>query len=134
MNKLSIENNIENLDKVAGFIEKFGDENGLSGKTVFELNLILDELVTNIVSYAYKDEESHTIDITIRKRDNEIKIQVTDDGNEFNPLKKEEVNLDTPLEEKGIGGLGIHIVKQKTDEIFYERKDNKNILNLTKKI
>lgn len=134
MKKLSIENKIENLDKVAEFVEKFGEENKLDGKTVFEINLILDELVTNIVSYAYDDNDIHMIDILLEQNNGIINIQTIDDGKEFNPLEKEEVKLDMSLDERKIGGLGIHIVKQKTDEISYERKENKNVLYLTKSL
>lgn len=134
MKKLSIENKIENLAKVAEFIEEFGDKNGLNQKMVFELNLILDELVTNTISYGFKDEGIHTIDIMVEKDDNEIKIKMIDDGGEFNPLETKEVDLNKPLKEKSIGGLGIHFVKQKADEIRYERDEDKNILYVTKKL
>ncbi len=134
MIKLSIENKIENLDKVARFVEEFGDINALEPKTIFELNLVLDELVTNIISYGYNDDLVHMIDIIINKKSDVIELQLIDDGREFNPLKKEDVDLNTSLQDKTIGGLGIHLVKQKTDELSYERKENKNILFITKKI
>ncbi len=134
MIKLSIENKIENLDKVARFVEEFGEINALEPKAIFELNLVLDELVTNIISYGYKDDFVHMIDIIINKKSDVIELHLIDDGREFNPLKKEDVDLNTSLQDKTIGGLGIHLVKQKTDELSYERKENKNILYITKKI
>lgn len=134
MAKLSIENKIENLNKLAEFIENFGEEHELSPKNIFELNLILDELITNIISYAYEDDSDHIIELDINKEKDELKIQVIDDGKEFNPLEKEEVKLDEDLDERKIGGLGIHIVKEKTDEIKYKRESNKNILMLKKKL
>ena len=132
MAKLSIENKIENLNKLAEFIENFGEEHELSPKNIFELNLILDELITNIISYAYEDDSDHIIELDINKEKDELKIQLIDDGKEFNPLEKEEVKLDEDLDERKIGGLGIHIVKEKTDEIKYKRESNKNILMLKK--
>ncbi|MAT56621.1 MAG: serine/threonine protein kinase [Ignavibacteriae bacterium] len=134
MAKLSIENKIENLNKLAEFIENFGEEHELSPKNIFELNLILDELITNIISYAYEDDSDHIIELDINKEKDELKIQLIDDGKEFNPLEKEEVKLDEDLDERKIGGLGIHIVKEKTDEIKYKRESNKNILMLKKKL
>lgn len=134
MAKLSIENKIENLNKLAEFIENFGEEHELSPKNIFELNLILDELITNIISYAYEDDSDHAIELEINKEKDELKIQLIDDGKEFNPLEKEEVKLDQDLDERKIGGLGIHIVKEKTDEIKYKRESNKNILMLKKKL
>jgi anti-sigma regulatory factor (Ser/Thr protein kinase) len=134
MKKLSIQNNIDNLRKIADFVEKFGEEYNLDSKTSFELNLILDELVTNIISYAYDDEDKHMIEIVLEKSDDVINIRTIDDGKEFNPIEKDKVDVQASLEERKIGGLGIHIVKQKTDKITYERKDNRNILSLIKKI
>ncbi len=134
MSKLRLENKLENLEQIAAFIESFGDDAGLDNKTVFEINLIMDELFTNITNYAYSDDNTHYIDIFIDKDDNNITLRIIDDGLEFNPLKKEKVNTETNLDDRNIGGLGIHIVRQKTDSIFYERKDDKNILTMTKKI
>jgi len=134
MNKLSIENKIENLNQLAEFIEGFGEENNLSPKVVFELNLVLDELVTNIINYGYDDKDIHPIDIIIEKKDDLIEIKLIDDAREFNPLEKENVDLTVSLQDKQVGGLGIHLVKQKMDEIKYERKENKNILYMNKRI
>lgn len=134
MHKLSIENKIENLDKVAGFIEEFCEENNLVPKVVFELNLVLDELVTNTITYGYRDKDVHTIDILVEKKADLIELRVIDDAREFNPLEKDNVDLTISLQEKQIGGLGIHLVKQKMDEIKYERKGNKNFLYMNKKI
>jgi len=134
MAKLSIENKIENLNKLAEFVENFGEENKLSPKNIFELNLILDELITNIISYAYKDDANHIIELEINLENDELKIQLIDDGKEFNPLEKEDVKLDEDLDERKIGGLGIHIVKEKSDQIDYKRESNKNILLLKKKL
>ena len=134
MTKLSIENNIENLNKLAEFVENFGEEHELSPKNIFELNLILDELITNIISYAYEDNSNHIIELEINKESDELKILLIDDGKEFNPLEKEEAKLDEELDERKIGGLGIHIVREKTDEIEYKRESNKNILLLKKKL
>lgn len=134
MKKLSVENKIQSLNNIAEFIERFGEENNLSLKTTFELNLILDELITNTIHYGYSDSDVHFIDIFIEIENNNVNLKIIDDANEFNPIEKEEVDLEISLEEKKIGGLGIHFIKQKADNISYERKENKNILQITKKL
>jgi len=134
MSLISIENKIENLTIVAGFVENFGEDNKLDNKIVFDLNLVLDELVTNIIHYAYDDNDKHLINISLEKKENEIEIKIIDDGKKFNPLQKEEADINLSLEEREIGGLGIHIVRHKTDNISYERKNNQNILSLFKKL
>ncbi|MBU0475942.1 MAG: ATP-binding protein [Bacteroidetes bacterium] len=134
MKNLSIENKISSLSIIASFVEQFGAENNLSQKHIFELNLILDELITNTINYGYSDDEAHMIEISMEIENENILVKIIDDGNEFNPLSKEEVNINENLDQRKIGGLGIHIVKQKTDEIKYERKGDKNIVRFVKNL
>jgi len=102
------------------------------------IELSLDELLTNIISYGYNDNDSHliTVDLWLEGEDDSkfVIIRLVDDGVKFNPLEKKEVDLDLPLEEKQIGGLGIHLVKKLMDELHYERREDKNVLTLKKKL
>lgn len=134
MKNISIENKISSLNIIASYVEQFGEENNLSFNIIFELNLILDELITNTINYGYIDNEIHMIDIFMDIENNNIVIKIIDDAKEFNPLSKDEVNTDKELEQRQIGGLGIHIVKQKTDDIYYERSGDRNILKLVKSL
>ena len=134
MPRISITNKIENLEKVASFIEQFCIENNLSDNISFDLHLVEDELATNIINYAFDDDREHIIDISIELESGNVKMRIADDGKEFNILEAKEANVDLPLEERPIGGLGIFLVKQKMDFIDYKRKENKNILTLTKRI
>jgi len=117
-------------------VEIFGQENELSPKVVFHLTLVLDELVTNIISYGYADFDEHPIDVTIVLDEELLTITVEDDAEPFNILKAPEPELGTPLDERDrqVGGMGVHLVKAMVHRINYERKDNKNILTLTKDI
>ena len=134
MPRISITNKIENLEKVASFIEQFCNENNLNDYISFDLHLVEDEITSNIINYAFDDNLEHIIDISIELEAGNVKMQFIDDGKEFNILKAKEANVDLPLEERPIGGLGIFLVKQKMDFINYERKEKKNILTLTKRI
>jgi phosphoserine phosphatase RsbU/P len=133
MPKISITNKIENLEKVADFIEKFCNENNLNDYISFDLHLVEDEITSNIINYAFDDGLEHIIDISIELESGQVNIRFTDDGNEFNILEAKEANVDLPLEERPIGGLGIFLVKQKMDFIDYKRIENKNILTLIKR-
>ena len=113
-------------------LKKFCAENGLPDKILFDLNLSLDELVTNIISYGFDDTEEHDINITIEKIDDGVEIKLVDDGAEFNPLNEHDPKIGAALEEMEVGGLGIYFVKNKMDEIHYERQLGKNILKLKK--
>lgn len=116
-------------------VEAFGTEHGLPMKVVFHLTLVLDELVTNIISYGYADFDEHPIDVAINLDEEVITIRLEDDSEPFNILEAPEPELDTPLEERErpIGGMGIHLVKNMVDNIEYTREDDKNVLLLTKK-
>jgi len=117
-------------------VEDFGMSHGLHPKIVFHLTLVLDELVTNIISYGYADYDEHPIDVTIAIDGDLLTIRVEDDSEPFNILEAPEPELDVPLEErdKPVGGMGIHLVKNMVHNIEYEREEGKNVLTLTKNI
>lgn len=115
-------------------LQQFGSENNLSNDVLFDINLSLDELVTNIISYGFEDEDEHLIFISINKFQNSIEMLLEDEGKEFNPLDEETPDLGKPIEEREIGGLGIYFVRKKMNEISYERNNGKNILRLVKNI
>ena len=117
-------------------VEAFGEKHGLPMKVVFHLNLVLDELVTNIISYGYTDFDEHPIDVTVGIEGERITIRVEDDAQPFNILEAPEPEFDVPLEDrlKPIGGMGVHLVKNMVTHIDYKREGGKNVLLLTKDI
>ncbi|MCF8239935.1 MAG: ATP-binding protein [Melioribacteraceae bacterium] len=129
-----LKNDLDELNKLAAKLEEIGEKLSLPQKVQFDVNLSLDELITNIISYSFKDEKEHLIDFVVELEDNKLIITVTDDGNEFDPFAKPDPNLDTSVEEKHIGGLGIFFIKQKMTEYSYKRNNKKNIVTLVKKI
>eukprot|EP01156_Anaeramoeba_ignava_P018129 Anaeramoba_ignava/a90905_3.p1 GENE.a90905_3~~a90905_3.p1 ORF type:complete len:140 (-),score=31.01 a90905_3:209-628(-) len=131
---IAIKNQISEISKISELVEKLGEKFDLPMKTVFDINLSLDEIITNTISYGYDDVEEHYIKIDIAANDTEVVLTVIDDGKKFNPLDKGEPDLDRDLEDIEIGGLGIMFVKEKMDEIKYLREDEKNILILKKRI
>ncbi len=129
---LTVTNHISEIEKVHSIIEQIGTEFNCQAKTVFELNLAIDELLTNTISYGYDDKSVHTIEIEITVDAKKIIIKLQDDAKPFNPLNAKEADTTLSLEERSIGGLGIHIIKKIIDHITYERENNKNIISLTK--
>ncbi|MBW2656647.1 MAG: ATP-binding protein [Deltaproteobacteria bacterium] len=129
-----LKSSLDELDQLCQNLETFGKKFGLSKKLIFEINLALDELFTNIISYGFKDNQEHTIKVTIRPQNDELCLCIEDDGKPFNPIDFETPNVSCSVEECKIGGLGIHIMKKLMDEVCYERCGDKNVLNLKKKI
>lgn len=116
-------------------VKDFCDRNGLGLRLKQELSLILDELITNTISYAFDDEEEHLITFKIFLNSEKLNIIYIDDGIPFDPTShKTSSPLLKSVSEKPLGSLGIHLVKNLTDEMIYTRKNGKNILELTKTI
>jgi len=129
-----LKSNLSELDALCRKLEKFGQSMGLSKKCIFEANLALDELFTNIISYGFDDKNEHSIRITISLQNDELVFNIEDDGIPFNPTEVEAPDLECTIEECRIGGLGIHLAKNLMDEVCYQRCNNKNILTMRKSI
>ena len=129
-----LENRIGELVKLTHAINSFGKANNIKRDALYEVELALEEIFTNTVSYGYKDDGIHSIKIDIELAGNEIRVQMEDDAIAFNPLDAPEVDTEKPLDERLIGGLGLHLVKMMTDKISYERAENKNILRIECKV
>ena len=95
-------------------------------------NLALEELITNCVKYGYDDDAEHIIEIELGFSDGELALTVEDDGHPFNPLDLPEPDTNLPVEDRPIGGLGIHLLRKMSDRMEYTRLENKNRLALYK--
>lgn len=127
-----LKNELEEIIRINKLIDKFGDEDNITPDTIYEINLALEEILTNILSYGFKDSLEHSISIEGRVQNNILKIKIEDDGIAFNPLSVAEPDLKSNIEERQIGGLGIHLVKTLMQNISYRREYGKNILILEK--
>ena len=135
-NEITISAKKSETAKVIDSISDLLFMNGVDFSTCSKIVIALEEVLVNIASYAYEDEEG-SIDIEyelVTSPSKEFSITIIDSGKEFDPLAKEDPNIVTLYEEKKIGGLGIYLTKQIMDEMNYERKDGKNILSLKKRI
>lgn len=130
---ITLHNDLSELTHLAEAIESFGEEMGLGMKLVYMLNLALDELVTNVVSYGYDDPTSQgAISLSLAVKDGRLTATLEDDGRPFNPLAQIPPDTDLPLEERQIGGLGVHFVRTMMDDVQYHRIDGRNRLTLVK--
>lgn len=131
---INIKNNIKQLPFLAEELEKLGEEWQLDIPVVTNLNLVLEEAISNIIFYAYDDDKEHEINIVAKKNDNEIVISISDDGKAFDPTKKETPDVSLSAKDRKIGGLGIFLIRKIMDSVIYKRENGKNILTLTKSI
>ena len=122
------------LNTLCRKLEKFGNSLGLTKKCIFQLNLALDELFTNIITYGFTDDADHWIEIAISHEDGILVIRVEDTGVPFDPgMIKSPASVRT-AEDCEVGGLGIHLIKKLMDDVRYERCGDKNIVTLRKNI
>lgn len=132
--KITISNRLDQLEILANVLESISGEWKIPMNAVLNLNLVLEELVTNIIFYGYNDTNEHEINILLSYHDKTVQIQIEDDGKEFNPLLYIEPDTGLALDDRKIGGLGIHFVRKIMDDITYTRSDNKNIVTMKKNI
>ncbi len=128
---VSIENMLENIALVTDSFDTFCEDNNISSTANQKVDLAIDDLINNIISYGYKDDNVHTIDIAFKRMENELIIVIEDDAVPFNPFDAETDDSHLSIEERGIGGLGIHLVKNLMHSCQYQRKANKNVVALT---
>ena len=127
-----LKSKLSELETLCRHLEDCGNLMELSQKCRSEINLGLDELFTNIISYGFEDESEHQIKFSLAKAEETLVVQVEDDGIPFNPLDAAGPAVARDLDSINIGGLGIHLVKKVMDDIDYQRVDGRNKLILKK--
>ena len=133
---LHLRNDTAELERLAAELARFGSAHGLSERDLFQVTLALDEVVTNVISYAFDDAAEHEIAVRLRFAAGGIAIEVEDDGRPFDPLAVPPVDaqLERPIEEREVGGLGLHLVRRTMDGLEYRREMGKNVLTMRKRV
>lgn len=127
-------NQLSELERAGQAVESFALAHGLPDQVLQAVTLGVDEVVTNIISYAYDDQAEHQIMLRLALHDGELTAEVEDDGRPFNPLETPPPDLDKPIEERPIGGLGIHLLKKLMDSVIYRREEGRNLLIMRKAV
>lgn len=130
--ELTLTNKIEEIGKLEPFIEQIGERLSLAPDLVFNLNLVLEEAVSNVINYAYPHQEGKEINIQASLMNDNLIFVITDSGVAFDPTLVPEADITLSAEERPIGGLGIFIIKQIMNEVNYQRIDGKNVFTLKK--
>jgi len=130
---ITVTNDLAELERLSRVVEEFGRAAGLSTQVTFDLQLAANEIVTNVILHGYDDQREHAIVVRLVANAGEVAIEVEDDGRPFDPSSAPAPRLDLPLEERPLGGLGVHLARRVTDAIEYRRQDDRNILRMRKK-
>ena len=132
--RLILHNDIRQIPQLACFVEAIAREASLSQSLALSLNLALEEAVTNVIIYAYPEGSDGLVDIEAFIRTGSVEFIVSDSGIPFDPTKTPPADINASLEDRRIGGLGIHLVRSIMDSVTYRRQDGKNFLTMTKNI
>lgn len=132
--ELRIKNQISELERVAQFIEEIGEELHLDMELQMNLNLVMEEMVSNVIFYAYPKEADSEIELLAKSDGKKLTFVLSDQGKEFDPTAKEDADPDVNPAEREIGGMGIFIVKNIMNHVTYQRLEGKNLLTMTKNI
>ena len=132
--ELKLKNQISELERVNQFVGEIGDELGLDMELQMNLNLVMEEMVSNVIFYAYPQGTEAEIELVAESDGKEVTFVLSDSGKEFDPTMKEAVNTDINPAERDIGGMGIFIVKNIMNKVTYQRLKGKNLLTMKKDI
>lgn len=131
---LSVVSALPEVRRVISAVEAFGKANNLPVGPLAHLGLALDELLTNAVTYGAADGKGHQIDVSVTLEGHMVAVTIIDGAPPFNPLDVPPPDLTLGLDDRPIGGLGIHLVRRVMDEVLYRRDGDRNILTLRKSL
>ena len=127
---ITIRNDTSEIRRLAKWAGLFCEEHQL-GLTENRLTLVLEELLTNVISYGYDDDDSHEINVDLKIKDGILTSIFDDGGRPFDPHEAQKPDMDGPLEDRSVGGLGIHLILTIMDTVDYERVDGRNRTTMT---
>jgi anti-sigma regulatory factor (Ser/Thr protein kinase) len=133
MKKLKLEAIISNIAPVTDWVNEELDLHDCPVKLQLQIDIAIDEIITNIASYAYgSGSGDFTVEADVQEEPRLIRLRFSDSGIPFDPLQKADPDTSLSAEDRQIGGLGIYLVKKTMDEVRYEYSDNQNILTVVK--
>jgi anti-sigma regulatory factor (Ser/Thr protein kinase) len=132
--ELTLANRSSELQRLASEIEQFAQNHRIPDADVHALSLALDEVITNTISYGYDDQGAHEIRVRLTLADGRLSAEVEDDGRPFDPLTTPQPDLTSAVEDRPVGGLGIHLVRSLMEQVDYRRESGKNHLIMSKRL
>jgi sigma-B regulation protein RsbU (phosphoserine phosphatase) len=130
--EMVVQNRLPEIERFKKSFNTFSEQYDIPTPVRRKMNVVFDELLNNIITYAYRDEDEHSIEIKVELSGDRLTVSITDDGIPFNPFGVETPDTKLPLEERKTGGLGIHLVRKVMDKVSYQRRIDKNVITLVK--
>lgn len=130
----TLANDLSEVDRINERFGEFAKAQGLPDKLRQQMALVFDEVVANIVLYGFDDDAAHAIEVDVQLEAGVLTVTVDDDGIAFDPLARAAPDVSSGIEEREIGGLGIHLVRTLMDEMSWERRGERNVLVLIKHV
>ena len=132
---LIVSNRMEEIRTITVALEEFFEQQDLPSEALFPTQLSLEEIFTNVANYAHDDDQEHEVEIIFSREGETMTVEILDDGYPFNPLEDApELDVESSLEDRRIGGAGIMLAKQLMTELRYQRNSDRNHLTMIKKI
>jgi serine/threonine-protein kinase RsbW len=133
--KISIRlaNQVSEIGRLSEIVNEFAQLHQLTDDALFAINLALEEILINVIKHGYDDTDAHEIAVRFWLSGNNFTAEIADDGVPFDPLDLPAPDITKPLEERQIGGLGVHLIRNMMDKVEYRRRGDNNILVVTKK-
>ena len=130
--EIALTNELQEIAGAAARIDAFCEEKDLSPEIAYAVNLSVDEILTNTISYGYDDDDPHRIKIALRLEAGSLIVLIVDDSAPFDLSATPQADFEASLEEREVGGLGLFLVHRMMDKVEYERVDGCNVVTLTK--
>jgi serine/threonine-protein kinase RsbW len=130
---LRLSASLDNLESFLAHVRSFVASCGVDAKVLYPVELSLEEVLVNVISYAYPNEEKGNIEVSCSWDSQQgLAIQIVDFGTAFDPLEKPDPDTGLSIDERQLGGLGIFLTKKMMDKVTYERSHGKNIFTMIK--
>jgi serine phosphatase RsbU (regulator of sigma subunit)/anti-sigma regulatory factor (Ser/Thr protein kinase) len=122
------------LGRVQDQLDELAQTHALAPAAVADVHVALDEALSNVVRHGFADRRPHEITVALTVETDELRVAIEDDGRSFNPLTAPRPDLDSPLEERRVGGLGVHLIRELMNRVHYERVSGRNRLTMVKRL
>src|ERR1051326_9001098 len=120
--------------KLNDVLQNFAQTHQVPSAAISAIDLALEEHLANIFNYGYETGGNPEVVVRLERRQTDFLVEISDNGKAFNPLDHPEPDIKRPLEERPIGGLGIHLIRKFVDQLSYRREAGRNVLTMLKRV